>query len=79
MLIDRMARHVWDALIKPGGKGRTLMVFEHAPEREWCTKIARAITDEVLEEAAQIVDHCNREGPYNAIGAAKRIRALKSQ
>jgi hypothetical protein len=33
--------------------------------------------DEVLEEAALVVDHCNREGPYNAIGAASRIRALK--
>lgn len=30
-----------------------------------------------LERAAGIVDQCNREGPYNAIGAAKRIRALK--
>lgn len=29
-----------------------------------------------LERAADEVDRCNREGPYNAIGAAKRIRAL---
>lgn len=34
---------------------------------------------EALEEAATVVDQCNREGPYNAIGAAKRIRALKGQ
>jgi hypothetical protein len=31
---------------------------------------------EGLEQAAKIVDQCNREGPYNAIGAASRIRAL---
>jgi ElaB/YqjD/DUF883 family membrane-anchored ribosome-binding protein len=30
-----------------------------------------------IEAAAQIVDQCNREGPYNAIGAASRIRELK--
>ncbi len=27
--------------------------------------------------AAEVVDRCNREGPYNAIGAAGRIRALR--
>ena len=30
-----------------------------------------------LLRAADEVDRCNREGPYNAIGAAKRIRALR--
>lgn len=30
-----------------------------------------------LERAANLVDQCNHEGPYNAIGAAKRIRALE--
>ena len=30
-----------------------------------------------IERAAAVVDQCNREGPYNAIGAARRIRALK--
>ncbi len=34
--------------------------------------------DEVLEEAAKVVAQCNAEGPYEAIGAAARIRALKS-
>ena len=29
-----------------------------------------------LERAAEVVDRCNREGPYNAIGAASRIRVL---
>jgi hypothetical protein len=28
------------------------------------------------DAAADVVDQCNREGPYNAIGAASRIRAL---
>ena len=30
-----------------------------------------------IERAAAVVDQCNREGPYNAIGAAKRICALQ--
>ena len=30
-----------------------------------------------IEMAAQIIDDCNREGPYNAIGGARRIRELK--
>ena len=30
-----------------------------------------------IKRAADVVDQCNREGPYNAIGAASRIRALK--
>lgn len=29
-----------------------------------------------IEECAAIVDQCNHEGPYNAIGAASRIRKL---
>lgn len=34
--------------------------------------------NEIIEQCAKIVDDCNREGPYMAIGAAKRIRALKT-
>ena len=30
-----------------------------------------------IERAADVVDRCNREGPYSAIGAARRIRALQ--
>lgn len=29
-----------------------------------------------IEEAAKVIDDCNREGPFQAIGAAARIRAL---
>lgn len=29
-----------------------------------------------IERAAEVVDQCNKEGPYNAIGAASRIRKL---
>jgi hypothetical protein len=32
-----------------------------------------------IDRAAEVVDRCNREGPYNAIGAAKRIRALQGE
>jgi hypothetical protein len=31
---------------------------------------------EAIEAAAAVIDECNREGPYQAIGAADRIRAL---
>ena len=34
--------------------------------------------NEVIEQCASVVDLCNREGPYQAIAAAPRIRALKS-
>jgi hypothetical protein len=30
-----------------------------------------------VERAACVVDECNSEGPYNAIGVASRIRALR--
>src|ERR1700719_4429423 len=30
-----------------------------------------------LERAADVVDQCNRDGPYNAIIAGRLIRALK--
>lgn len=29
-----------------------------------------------IERAASVVDQCNKEGPYNAISAASRIRNL---
>lgn len=34
--------------------------------------------DEIIERCAAVVDQCNREGPYHAIAAAPRIRALKT-
>lgn len=33
--------------------------------------------NEAVEASAKVVDQCNREGPYNAICAAPRIRELK--
>lgn len=30
-----------------------------------------------IEAAANVIDECNKEGPYNAIGGARRIRELK--
>ena len=32
----------------------------------------------VIEECAAVIDRCNREGPYQAIAGARRIRALKT-
>ena len=42
-----------------------------------CTFGAAIIWNAAIEAAASIVDECNREGPYQAIAAAKRIRKLK--
>lgn len=37
----------------------------------------KRIWNEAIEAAAKVIDDCNREGPYNAIGGARRIRELK--
>ncbi len=36
----------------------------------------QALIAAAYEVAAQVVDTCNREGPYQAIGAACRVRSL---
>ena len=41
------------------------------------TRSQQVAWNESIEQAACIVDLCNHEGPYNAIGAAHRIRGLK--
>jgi hypothetical protein len=38
-----------------------------------------SIRQHTIEKCAAVVDQCNREGPYNAIGAGSRIRALLKQ
>lgn len=43
---------------------------------ELLADMKRLARKEAFEEAAQVVEQCNREGPYNAIGAAPRIRRL---
>lgn len=35
------------------------------------------IWNAAIEAAAEVVDTCNREGPYQVIAAASRIRKLK--
>lgn len=46
--------------------------------RAWQKEGFGADRDEIIERCAAVVDQCNREGPYQAIGAATKIRALKS-
>jgi len=54
--------------------------YAHLPDGEAiCHDLERAFSlghEFGIERAAGVVDQCNREGPYNAIGAAQRIRAL---
>jgi hypothetical protein len=38
---------------------------------------SRVVWNAAIEAAAKIIDDCNREGPYNSIGGARRIRELK--
>lgn len=45
--------------------------------RAWQKEGAGADRDEIIEQCAVVVDQANREGPYQAIAAASRIRALK--
>lgn len=40
-------------------------------------EVANDIWNAAIEAAAKVIDDCNREGPYNAIGGARRIRKLK--
>ncbi len=48
------------------------------PQKAW-DRLGRSIDiDALVEKCAAVVDQCNRKGPYNAIGAAARIRELKS-
>jgi hypothetical protein len=46
--------------------------------RAWQKEGIGADRDEIIERCAAVIDQCNREGPYHAIAAAPRIRALKS-
>lgn len=74
-----MERWVCDATVLVGR-------IEHGDDqhRQWLRAVATPLIIEALhraylqaiEEAASVVDRCNQEGPYNAIGAATRIREL---
>ena len=37
-------------------------------------EVANDIWNAAIDAAAKVIDDCNREGPYNAIGGARRIR-----
>jgi hypothetical protein len=39
----------------------------------------KAERDRIIERCAAVIDQCNREGPFQAIAGAKRIRALKDE
>ncbi|MHB8272509.1 hypothetical protein [Bradyrhizobium sp.] len=45
--------------------------------RAWQKEGIGADRNEIIERCACVVDQANREGPYQAIAAASRIRALK--
>ena len=46
--------------------------------RAWQKEGAGSDRNEIIEMCARVVDQANREGPYQAIAAASRIRALAS-
>lgn len=55
------------------------MMIEGLPESVGTEEsiFEKEIWNRAIEAAAKIIDDCNREGPYNAIGGASRIRKLK--
>ena len=52
-----------------------MMLITAEEYQEALEYIALAAIRATTEAAAALVDQCNREGPYNAIGAAALIRA----
>jgi hypothetical protein len=61
------------------GAEREMVLFD-AREwlRAWQKEGIGCDRNEVVEMCARVVDQANREGPYEAIASAKRIRALKN-
>ena len=57
----------------------SFMMIEGLPESVGTEEsiFEKEIWNRAIEAAAKIIDDCNREGPYNAIGGASRIRKLK--
>lgn len=51
-------------------------VIEAATNKE-ITNYEKSIWNAAIEAAANVIDQCNREGPYQAIAGARRIRELK--
>ena len=78
-MVDIVERDFHSELIEHGKiNHEQLLVMNAWREEMWRLReqLSEA-RDAALEEAADVVDQCNREGPYNAILAAKIIRALK--
>ena len=57
----------------------SFMMIEGLPESVGTEEsmLEKEIWNRAIEAAAKIIDDCNREGPYNAIDGASRIRKLK--
>lgn len=58
----------------------SFMMIERLPESVGTEKesvFEKEVWNRAIEAAAKIIDDCNKEGPYNAIGGASRIRKLK--
>lgn len=87
-LVERVARAMWTrhcaeivAAYEAGWTGTTLDTrwerLDPDGQRRFLALAEEAISI-ALEAAAAVVDQCNEEGPFQAIGAASRIRALIS-
>jgi hypothetical protein len=68
-------RHDYGLLLEPERAKLRFQALEWL--RAWQKEGAGCDRAEVIERCAAIVDQCNREGPYQAIASAPRIRALK--
>ncbi len=65
---------IWDNQFNSGVSHAIGCIEMKIKELEWEDKDD---WNNAIEEAAKIVDKCNRDGPYNAIIAAPIIRKLK--
>ncbi len=64
--------------LQSSSRGRPIAVDLQATQfgAQVVAAMLELVANAAIERAASVVDQCNHEGPYNAIGAASRIRAL---
>ncbi len=66
----------WEAYLRPTSDGDTSGYIRRDPAVLAALPEVQAMIAAAYEVAAQVVDTCNAEGPYQAIGAACHIRSL---
>lgn len=63
--LERVAIAIWNSLIEPGGRGRTLMPWPFCPEASWCRATAAAAIKASKNEV--VFRHKKSGGLYNLL------------